>query len=73
MHLLFTLLTKCTFLLLTGDDEGEDSEESSPSAMDYIMHFVTLFWKVVFAFIPPTGKNKITFIPVILVGDCNTI
>lgn len=24
--------------------------------MDYIMHFLTLFWKIIFAFIPPTGK-----------------
>ena len=24
--------------------------------MDYVMHFLTLFWKVVFAAIPPTGE-----------------
>lgn len=48
---------KYNFLkLLLGDDDGESDEESSPSASDYIMHFVTLFWKVVFAFIPPTGN-----------------
>jgi len=39
-----------------GDDDGEggDDEEVSPGVMDYVMHFLTLFWKVVFAFIPPT-------------------
>jgi len=27
-----------------------------PSCGDYIMHFLTLPWKLVFAFIPPTGN-----------------
>lgn len=26
--------------------------------MDYIMHFLTLFWKLIFAFIPPTGNTS---------------
>uniref|UniRef100_A0A182MSA0 Uncharacterized protein n=1 Tax=Anopheles culicifacies TaxID=139723 RepID=A0A182MSA0_9DIPT len=41
-----------------GDDDGENEGEEppTPSCMDYIMHFVTLFWKIIFAFIPPTGK-----------------
>ena len=29
-----------------------------PTCGDYIMHFLTLFWKVLFAFIPPAGKLK---------------
>lgn len=39
-----------------GDDDGENEgeEEPSPSCSDYIMHFLTLFWKIIFAFIPPT-------------------
>ena len=28
-----------------------------PSCGDYIMHFLPLPWKLIFAFIPPTGKN----------------
>lgn len=46
----------------TGDDNTAvdgidgDLEEPSPSCGDYIMHFLTLFWKILFAFIPPTGK-----------------
>uniref|UniRef100_A0A8C4Z7W1 Calx-beta domain-containing protein n=1 Tax=Gadus morhua TaxID=8049 RepID=A0A8C4Z7W1_GADMO len=38
-----------------GDDDDEDSgEERLPSCFDYIMHFLTVFWKVLFAFVPPT-------------------
>ncbi|XP_075148312.1 sodium/calcium exchanger 3 isoform X3 [Haematobia irritans] len=40
-----------------GDDEGEEGEDgmaASPSCFDYVMHFLTLFWKILFAFIPPT-------------------
>ncbi|KAK8389142.1 hypothetical protein O3P69_020845 [Scylla paramamosain] len=36
-----------------GDDE-EGGEEVLPSCMDYVMHFITVFWKVLFAFVPPT-------------------
>ncbi|XP_055545055.1 sodium/calcium exchanger 1 isoform X2 [Wyeomyia smithii] len=39
-----------------GDDDGdnEGDEAPPPSCSDYIMHFLTLFWKIIFAFIPPT-------------------
>merc|ERR1712055_624593 len=39
-------------------EEGEDGEEGEgkmPSCGDYIMHFLTLPWKVIFALIPPTA------------------
>lgn len=41
-----------------GDDGGgeDDDEEKLPSCGDYIMHFITLFWKLLFAFVPPTGE-----------------
>lgn len=42
-----------------GDDDEDETEEKLPSCMDYVMHFLTLFWKVLFAFIPPTGKLMI--------------
>ncbi|XP_054711257.1 sodium/calcium exchanger 3-like [Uloborus diversus] len=35
-----------------GDDD--DDEEKMPSCSDYVMHFFTIFWKVLFAFVPPT-------------------
>lgn len=48
---------------MSGDDGGTDidaidgeAEEPTPSCGDYIMHFLTLFWKILFAFIPPTGE-----------------
>lgn len=40
----------------TGEDDDEDEcgEEKLPSCFDYVMHFLTVFWKVLFAFVPPT-------------------
>ncbi|XP_037087435.1 sodium/calcium exchanger 1-like [Pollicipes pollicipes] len=41
-----------------GEDDKERGEagdsEKQPSCADYIMHFITVFWKVLFAFVPPT-------------------
>merc|ERR1712112_68247 len=37
-------------------EEGEEGEEKMPSCGDYIMHFLTLPWKLIFAFIPPTDS-----------------
>jgi hypothetical protein len=49
---------------LLGDDDGGDEEEGGepreekvPSCGDYVMHFLTIFWKIIFAFVPPTGKT----------------
>merc|ERR1739838_458406 len=38
-----------------GGDEDAEKEEKMPTCGDYIMHFLTLFWKVMFSFIPPAG------------------
>nr|XP_055055695.1 sodium/calcium exchanger 2a isoform X3 [Misgurnus anguillicaudatus] len=35
-----------------GDEEGGDPQQ--PSRCDYFMHMVSVFWKVLFAFVPPT-------------------
>uniref|UniRef100_A0A671KL96 Solute carrier family 8 member 2a n=1 Tax=Sinocyclocheilus anshuiensis TaxID=1608454 RepID=A0A671KL96_9TELE len=35
-----------------GDEEG--GEPQRPSCCDYFMHAVTVFWKILFAFVPPT-------------------
>uniref|UniRef100_A0A023GL62 Putative sodium/calcium exchanger 1 n=1 Tax=Amblyomma triste TaxID=251400 RepID=A0A023GL62_AMBTT len=45
--------------VVADDDEegGEDGDEVTvrmPSCSDYVMHVFTVFWKVVFAFVPPT-------------------
>ncbi|XP_068682756.1 sodium/calcium exchanger 1-like [Montipora foliosa] len=34
------------------DDEGE--EQSTPTYGDYMMHYMTVFWKLLFAIVPPT-------------------
>ncbi|XP_030587709.1 sodium/calcium exchanger 1-like [Archocentrus centrarchus] len=38
----------------SGDDDDECGEETLPSCFDYVMHFLTVFWKLLFAFVPPT-------------------
>lgn len=40
-----------------GENQGEakEKEEKHPSCGDYLIHFVSLFWKILFAFVPPTG------------------
>ncbi|XP_053193589.1 sodium/calcium exchanger 1a isoform X8 [Scomber japonicus] len=38
----------------SGDDDDECGEEKLPSCFDYVMHFLTVFWKLLFAFVPPT-------------------
>lgn len=35
-----------------GDEE--EGEERVPSCFDYFMHILSLFWKILFAFVPPT-------------------
>uniref|UniRef100_A0A8C8DPM3 Solute carrier family 8 member 2b n=1 Tax=Oryzias sinensis TaxID=183150 RepID=A0A8C8DPM3_9TELE len=37
-----------------GDEDEEGREERLPSCSDYFMHFLTVFWKVLFACVPPT-------------------
>jgi len=43
------------FQVSAGDDDDDDSdEEVEPSYYDYLMHYLSLIWKVLFAFVPPT-------------------
>ncbi|XP_077380089.1 sodium/calcium exchanger 1-like isoform X22 [Festucalex cinctus] len=35
-----------------GDDDADGKKP--PSALDYVLHFLTVFWKLVFALVPPT-------------------
>merc|ERR1711992_349113 len=57
-------------------EEGEEGEEKMPSCGDYIMHFLTLPWKLIFAFIPPTGiaNGYVTFvISILFIGACTAV
>ncbi|KAM8952647.1 sodium/calcium exchanger 2 [Pelodytes ibericus] len=56
-----------------GDEEEDDDgrEERLPSCFDYVMHFLTVFWKVLFAFVPPTeywNGWACFFVCIIIVG-----
>lgn len=60
-------------LMLPGDEDDEE-DEKLPSCMDYVMHFLTLFWKVIFACVPPTGKytqifNNLFSLPIIVEAE----
>lgn len=35
-------------------DEEEGQEERMPNCFDYFMHILCIFWKILFAFVPPT-------------------
>merc|ERR1712181_162089 len=57
-------------------EEGEEGEEKMPSCGDYIMHFLTLPWKLIFAFIPPTAMANgfVTFvISLVFIGACTAL
>ncbi|KAH0566674.1 hypothetical protein KQX54_003132 [Cotesia glomerata] len=58
-------------LTVSGGDDDDDAEAdaegrvSTPSTADYLMHSLTIFWKVLFAFVPPTKF--------ILCGELNSV
>merc|ERR1719411_1470134 len=60
-----------------GDEEGEgEEEEKMPTCGDYIMHFLTLFWKIIFAFIPPAGIGNgypCFVISIAMIGICTAV
>ncbi|KAG5881299.1 hypothetical protein JTB14_016170 [Gonioctena quinquepunctata] len=41
---------------VSASDDAPDDKE--PSVLDYVMHFLTIFWKIMFAFVPPTDLFK---------------
>jgi len=72
------------FTVQAGDDEeGEEGEEGEgeaeekmPTCGDYIMHFLTLFWKIIFAFIPPAGIGSgypCFFMSLVFIGACTAV
>merc|ERR1712079_901721 len=59
-----------------GDDEEGEKEEKMPTCGDYIMHFLTLFWKVIFSFIPPAGIANgypCFVISIAMIGVCTAV
>jgi len=59
-----------------GGDEDAEKEEKMPTCGDYIMHFLTLFWKVIFSFIPPAGIANgypCFVISIAMIGFCTAV
>lgn len=42
--------------IFVSSPDDSDDPDATPSRFDYYLHYVTVFWKVLFAFIPPPGK-----------------
>ncbi|XP_032776741.2 sodium/calcium exchanger 3 isoform X1 [Daphnia magna] len=58
------------------DDEDEDGEAKMPSCGDYVLHFLTLFWKILFAFVPPTDMSDgyVAFVvSIVLIGALTAV
>merc|ERR1719312_2313065 len=58
------------------EEEGEEGDEKMPSCGDYIMHFLTLPWKLIFALIPPTaiyGGYPTFVISIGFIGLCTAV
>lgn len=56
---------KEAFQVEAGDDEeeeeleeGEEPPEKTPSCSDYVMHCITIIWKILFALVPPADLMK---------------
>jgi hypothetical protein len=43
--------------------ESNDDDDNKPATCkDYILHFISFFWKFLFAFVPPTSKRVFFYI-----------
>jgi hypothetical protein len=40
-----------------GSGGSKNANGTEPTCKDYMIHFVTFFWKFLFAFVPPTSKS----------------
>lgn len=59
-----------------GGDIDEDGNKLEPETMDYVMHSLTFFWKIIFSFIPPTcyyGGWATFIVSLMFIGICTAI
>jgi len=59
-----------------GGDVDEDGNESEPSGLVYLMHFLTIAWKVLFACVPPTdycGGWATFFVSLLFIGATTSV
>ena len=40
-------------------DGNNSQQDKPPTCKDYMLHFISFFWKFLFAFVPPTSKCSI--------------
>ncbi|XP_077988867.1 sodium/calcium exchanger 1-like [Glandiceps talaboti] len=52
--------------MTVGGDKDDDGNDIPPSSVDYVLHFLTFFWKVLFAFVPP--KTTLSGYPAFLLS-----
>ena len=58
-------------LTVSGSADDDSSEPSTPSYGDYMMHYLTVFWKLFFAIVPPTdiwGGWACFVVSIIMIG-----
>ncbi|XP_072166880.1 sodium/calcium exchanger 1-like [Diadema setosum] len=63
-------------LTVSAGDDDADGEEKLPSCADYVMHFLTIFWKILFAFVPPTdigGGWACFVVSILIIGGLTAI
>ncbi|XP_033634771.1 sodium/calcium exchanger 3-like [Asterias rubens] len=48
-----TWLGQVKSAMTVGGDQDEQGNEIPPAKMDYLLHFITFLWKVIFSLIPP--------------------
>jgi len=61
-----------------GEDEDDDGtgEPVEPSYFDYVMHYLCLFWKILFALVPPTdilGGWGCFVVAILMIGLLTTL
>ena len=37
--------------------DDDDDDDDAPTCKDYMLHFISFFWKFLFAFVPPTSLS----------------
>ena len=58
------------------DDDDMSGEPAEPSYFDYVMHYLCLFWKILFALVPPTdiwGGWGCFVVAILMIGLLTTL
>ncbi|XP_012161483.1 sodium/calcium exchanger 1 [Ceratitis capitata] len=58
------------------DDADDDYDDAGPTAWEYVMHFLSIFWKICFAIIPPAkiyNGYPCFLVSIILIAICTAV